>query len=279
MNYSVVIPSLYEVDKDYLRLCVESLRASGFGGQIIVVTNGASSKPVLDFKGVSVHLHTKQQGQCNATNIGAQLAQSEYIMVSNSDMFYARGWDRFLRFEHLVFSPNLVEPVNNAGSAPPFLKFDGGLTIEEFDKLNVTDFINDIETDGAREMAEGFKPEEPGFNLPFFIKRDFWNFLGGYDVVWDPWGSNSDTCLQTRINLAGVIPMRLRDVLVYHFSNKTPTFAPENQAFYQHNIAYFKEKFGFDRDELNSDVWMNKDMIPENKSKIKYRQEPWTSTK
>lgn len=268
MNYDIIIPSLYEADKDYLKLCVESLRESGFGGQIIVVTNGASSSPVLDFKGVSVHLHTKQQGQCNAVNIGAQVAQSEYIMVSNSDMYYAPGWDRYLNFVYPVFSPNLVEPVNNLGSAPPFLKFDGGFTLEEFSKESVDKFIN---KQVERELTSGLT-HEPGFNLPFFIKRDFWNFLGGYDIGFDPWGSNSDTDLQTRINLAGVTPMRLRDVLVYHFSNKTDTFKPENDAFRMHNFDYFKQKHGFDRDELGSDVWMNKDMIPENKSRIKYKQ-------
>jgi hypothetical protein len=66
--------------------------------------------------------------------------------------------------------------------------------------------------------------------------------------------------------------MRLRDVLVYHFSNKTPTFAPENDKFRQFNFDYFYDKFGFDRDELGSDVWYNKDMIPEDKGRIKYEQ-------
>ena len=41
------------------------------------------------------------------------------------------------------------------------------------------------------------------------------------------------------------------------------------------NFEYFKDKFGFDRDELGSDVWYNKDMIPTDESKIKYRQEKY----
>lgn len=265
VNYSVVIPSLYETDGDYLKLAVESLRDSGFSGSIIVVTNGSQAIPILKgIRGISRHLHTRDQGQCNAVNIGAQLADSEYIMVSNSDMYYAPGWDKNLRFDHQVFSPNLVEPTDNAGSAPPFLKLDAGLTLEVFKPELVEKFI---------KLQD--RLEEPGFNLPFFIKRDFWNFLGGYDVAYDPWSSNSDTDLQTRINLAGVTPMRLRDVLVYHFSNKTPTFAPENDAFRMNNFDYFKSKFGFDRDELGSDVWMNKDMIPGDKESIKYDQKPY----
>lgn len=269
MKYSIVIPSLFEVDSEYLKLCVDSLRDSGFDGQIIVVTNGTSHKP--DLKHIkATHIHTPKQGQCTATNYGAQLVtpDTDYLMISNSDMYYAPGWNENLRFDYPVFSPNLVEPTDNAGSAPPFLKVDGGLVAETFRKTVVDEFIKDSIEDEIMEV-------EPGFNLPFFIKKDFWNFLGGYDTAFDPWGSNSDTDLQTRINLAGVTPMRLRDVLVYHFSNKTPTFAPENDAFRMNNFDYFKSKFGFDRDELGSDVWYNKDMIPEDKERIKYAQDKY----
>lgn len=272
MNYSVIIPSLYEVDGEYLKLCVESLRESGFGGRIIVVTNGTSSKPILShIKGISTHLHTRDQGQCNAVNIGTQLVTEDYLMVSNSDMYYASGWNKHLRFNEPVFSANLVEPTDNAGSAPPFLKFDGGLTVDDFKKEELDKFI----VKEVGEPTEGRLIGESGFNLPFFIKADLWHFLKGYDIAYDPWGSNSDTDLQTRINLAGVTPMRLRDVLVYHFSNKTPTFSPENDKFRMFNFDYFKDKFGFDRDELGSDVWYNRDMIPADPGKIKYNQPKW----
>lgn len=263
---SVIIPSLYEVDHEYLELCVESLRATT-DWQIIVVTNGTPVQPKLPF--IVHHLHTRDQGQCNAVNIGAQVATGDYLMVSNSDMYYAPGWDKNLRFDYPVFSPNLVEPTDNAGSAPPFLKFSGGYDLEQFQRDMVDGFI--------KRQVDKLPDDEAGFNLPFFIKRNLWDLLGGYDVAFDPFGSNSDTDLQTRINLAGVTPVRLRDILVYHFSNKTPTFAPENNEFRMHNFEYFKDKHGFDRDELGSDVWYNKDMLPEDKERIKYHQKPYIS--
>lgn len=269
MKVSAIIPSLYAVDKDYLKLCVESLRASGFDGEIIVVTNGTPTAEPLPFLGVTRRLHTRDQGQCNAVNIGAQGATGEYLFIINSDMYFAPGWNKNLRFDYPVFSPNLVEPLDNAGSAPPFKKLDAGLTLPEFNKHAVIDYV---------KMNNRFfdeDKEESGFNFPVFIKKDLWDFLGGYDVAYDPWGSNGDTDLQTRINLAGVTPMRLRDVLVYHFSNKSGTFDGTHQDFYQNNIDYFKEKFGFDRDELGSDVWYNKDMIPADESKIKYKQKKY----
>lgn len=264
MTYSIVIPSLYEKDGEYLKLCVESLRESGFDGQIIVVTNG-QYQPKLPFR--ATHLHTRDQGQCGATNIGAQVATGNYLMVSNADMYYAPGWDKNLRFDYPVFSPNLVEPLNNAGSAPPFRKATNANDIEDFHPVDINTII--------KAWVDEEHEDEPGFNLPFFIKRDLWDFLGGYDRVYDPWGSNSDTDLQTRINLAGVTPMRLRDVLVYHFSNKAGTFDGTHQEEYRHNLDYFHEKFGFDRDELGSDVWYNQDMIPKDKEKIKFKQEKY----
>jgi glycosyltransferase involved in cell wall biosynthesis len=272
MNVTVIIPTLAsEKTKPFLKICVESLRKT-VDWDIIVVSNGTSNKPGLtDIHGISKHIHTPTQGQCLATNYGVQLVRpdTDYILVSNDDMYYPKGWNEHLRFDYPVFSPNLIEPTNNAGSAPPFIKLDAGLTIEGFKKDIVDDFMKIPFT---KKYGGAAPKDESGFNLPFFIERGFWNLLGGYDTAYDPWGSNSDTDLQTRINLAGVTPIRLRDVLVYHFSNKSGTFDGSHQDFYQNNLEYFKDKFGFDRDELKSDVWYNADMIPEDKSKIKYEQ-------
>jgi GT2 family glycosyltransferase len=273
MKITAIIPSLYTVDRDYLKLCIDSLRSSGFDGDIVVVTNGTKApEPINDIPGITRRLHTSDQGQCNAVNIGAQTASpdTDYLFVVNSDMYFAPGWDKNLRFDYPCFSPNLVEPENNPGSAEPFLKLNAGFTLEEFDK-EIVDKSIEVGVNPLKILSR----EEPGFNLPFLIKKDLWDFLGGYDKAYDPWSSNSDTDLQTRINLAGVTPMRLRDVLVYHFSNKSGTFDGTHQDFYQNNIDYFKSKFGFDRDELGSDVWMNKDMLPKDESKIKYQQEKY----
>jgi len=260
MNITAVIPSLVEVDKDYLELCVDSLRAT-VDWPIVVVTNGGRTTqpfPPGWSTGRCTHLHTKQQGQCNAVNIGAQWAPptTDYLFIINSDMYFPPGWDKNLKFKYPVFSPNLVEPINNSGSAPPFLKADGGFNLEEFDSDLVDDYV--------KEMIKTEKGKtETGFNLPFFIRKDVWDTIGGYDVKYDPWGSNSDTDLQTKINLAGITPRRLRDVLVYHFSNKSGTFDGTHQEAWQKNWDYFDSKWGFNRDVLGSDVWYNKDMLPD----------------
>lgn len=252
-NYSIVIPTLAGVTEAYLKVCVESLRTSGFDGEIIVVTNGTSTPEPLNIKGITRRLHTRDQGQCNAVNIGIQNVTTEYVLISNDDMYYAPGWDENLRFNYPVFSPNLVEPSDNAGSAPPFLKFPGGLTIDTFDRENV-----DVE---IAFMTSKKSEEETGFNFPVFIKTDLWNMIGGYDIAYDPWGSGGDTDLQMKVELAGVKPVRLRDVLVYHFGSKSGTFDGTHQDYWQNNWEYLQDKWGFNRDEAGSDTWYCKDMI------------------
>lgn len=260
MSYlTAIIPSLAGVDGEYLKVCVESLRESGFDGDIIVVTNGGKDmNPIadLEIQGITKHLHTRQQGQCNAVNRGVEAVEGDckYIFVINADMYFAPGWDRNLGFEYKCFSPNLVEPVNNNGSAPPFLKFDGGYTLDEFKKDEVNGFI-----EGATQLKN---KSESGFNFPFFMDIELWRTIGGYDEKYDPWGSNSDTDLQTLVNVAGVTPMRVRDVLVYHFSNKSGTFDGSHQAEWQNNFDYYRRKFGYTRDdEPQADVWYNKNMV------------------
>lgn len=295
-KYAVVIPSLANATtRPYLELCVKSLRESGFEGQIIVVTNGTKTpEPIPEIANMCTRLHTRDQGQCNAVNIGVQMVSpdTDYILISNDDMYYTPGWDKNLRFNYPAFSPNLVEPTDNNGSAAPFVKFAAGYTIEVFDKKHLDTFIKgamkhfEIPRLTKVELGVEFSPEadmttlfedgvidEPGLNFPLFIKKDFWQKLGGYDTAYDPFGSNSDTDLQTRINLAGVTPMRLRDVLVYHFSNKSGTFDGTHQDYYQNNLDYFFDKFGFSRDTVpGCDVWYNKNMLPEDESIIKQRR-------
>ena len=266
MKIVCIIPSLYSVDKDYLKLTVESLRAT-VDWDIVVVTNGSPASEPLQFGGVTRRLHTKDQGQCNAVNIGASTVDVDYLFIVNSDMYFAPGWNKNLRFDHLVFSPNLVEPTNNAGSAIPFKKCDGGFTLEEFRKEKVDKYITDL----IKGYSKKPHKKESGFNLPFLIRKDVWDTIGGYDIAYDPWGSNGDTDLQTKINLAGITPIRLRDVLVYHFSNKSGTFDGTHQDAWQFNWDYFNSKWGFDRDQLGSDVWYNKNMLPKDLEQIKYQ--------
>lgn len=272
---TAIIPTLIDVDGEYLKLCVSSLRESGFDGDIIAIANGTKDmQPFRDMEpGITKAITVKRQGQCFAVNQGAQMAEGDckYLFVINADMYFAPGWDKSLDWDNLpslCCSPNLVEPTNNPGSAAPFRKLDAGFTLEEFDQEKVNQYIaSSTDIDPAERMGE--PNEEAGFNLPFIIDIDLWRTIEGYDEFYDPWGSSSDTDLQMKIELAGVKPVRLRDALVYHFSNKSGTFDGTHQQEWWDNWNYLENKWGFNRDEAKSDTWYCKDMIIWDKLKYK----------
>jgi hypothetical protein len=258
---SIIIPTTRET-LPYCELTVKSLRDSGCHWDIIAVLNGTNEHYPKQMAGARIVIN-RDKGQCNAVNIGARLSapDSEYFFISNDDMYYAPGWDKNLRFDHPVFSPNLLEPTTGPGSAPPFLTIDGGFTLDTFDKAIVDEAVDQHVNTKMQTRAT------TGFNFPVFIKADVWRTIGGYDTKYDPWGSNSDTDLQTKIELAGIQPMRLRDVLVYHFSNKSGTFDGTHQAEWQKNWDYYTSKWGFNRDdEPKPDTWMATNMVNREKN-------------
>lgn len=239
MDVSAIIPTLPKNEK-YAQKCYDSLvDNSPFSMDVFVMQNGEGTD--------------QPQGQCKAVNRGAKDATGNYILVTNDDMYFAPGWFKMPADQEewpLAFSPNLVEPVQ-IGSAPPFLKFDGGTDLESFKEKEVNEFV-------ANHHEEN--EWEDGFNLPFFIRRDVWETIGGYDEAYDPWGSNSDSDLQSKLELAGIKPRRNRNCLVYHFGSKSETFTPEKQEYWQANWDYYIRKWGFLRAESPM-IWYSDNII------------------
>ncbi len=232
------------------------------------------------------------QGQCKAVNAAAATVSTPWIMVSNDDMIYAPGW-----FEKLVepmnkmffssaekmssedlelkphgvimvddvkdyispsdqikcISPILVEPQDGA---PTFIKYFCGGAGGDFNKEKWLEFAKNIETtDGDKGSLI-----RTGFNLPFLIKKELWDLVGGYDVNYDPWSSNSDSDLEYKIKLAGIQPYQNTNAAVYHFSQTSGTFEPRNRPAWEKNWQYFIEKWGFPR--TDDGIWQATFEIP-----------------
>lgn len=231
----------------------------------------------------------QEQGQCKAVNAAVATTNTPWIFITNNDMIYAPGW-----FEKLVegiqprymvgvdlgvdevnFEPGGVVRVNDVSAvkqlddivcispmlveprqgAPTFLVQPFGGAGGDFNKQGWLDFAKDYEGIGIRT----------GFNMPLLIKRDLWDTIGGYDINYDPWGSNSDSDLEYKIKLAGVQPYQNTNCIVYHFSQTSGTFEPKNDEFRNRNYAYFKDKWGFDR--TDDGIW-EADFIMPNKERI-----------
>jgi len=149
-------------------------------------------------------------------------------------------------------SPKLVEP---RPGAPTFLVEPFGGAGGDFDKQKFLSFVKNYQTPNKRFLLKR------GFNLPFLIKKELWDLVGGYDINYDPWGSNGDSDLEYKIKLAGVQPQQNEACLVYHFSQTSGTFNPENDSYRFANYAYFKEKWGFDR--TDDGIWEATFEIPD----------------
>lgn len=212
---------------------------------IIVVSNGGDPKllPIETSKRVK-RVNIWGQGQCKAVNAGVAVTNSTWIMVTNDDMIYPPGWFEKLTdngsFPFDCFSPVLVEPTDGS---PTFIKYFCGGAGGDFDKYKFEKFVEEYEGNGFRT----------GFNLPFIIHRELWNTVGGYDINYDPWGSNSDSDLEYKIKLAGYQPMQNTNALVYHFSQTSGTFHPSKQSWWSKNWDYFKDKWGFER--TDDGIW------------------------
>jgi len=244
MRLLAIIPTLKKT-KPYLDLCVKSLKENSVNEyEILIAENGEGTK--------------FPQGQCKAINRVLKGKKANWIFLINDDMYFPKNWDKNIDFTISdCFSPNLVEPLEQE-SAPPFLKLDAGNSLDNFKKDAVDEFVENHQD----------KIIENGFNLPTFIKKELLDKIEGYDENYDPWGSNSDSDLEYQIVLTGVQPKRNRSLLVYHFGSKSGTFDGTHQDYWQKNLLYFKEKWGFDR--IGSpQIWDAELDIP--MDKLKYR--------
>lgn len=262
---TIIIPHLggtFEAETA-LDECLISLKETVPDIKVLVAVNGTRCVKHRDSD-----LFVKEQGQCKATNAAVATVNTPWIFVTNDDMIYAPEW-----FEKLTnwfgreaeenikcISPQLIEPRTGA---PTFLVQPFGGAGGDFNKHGWLEYEKNNRN--RRDIMI-----RNGFNLPFLIKKELWDLVGGYNVNFDPWGSNGDSDLEYKIKLAGIQPYQNTNCIVYHFSQTSGTFHPDNDAARFRNYAYFKEKWGFDR--TDDGIWEATFEIPEPPERI---YEPW----
>lgn len=252
---SIIIPHLgmTKEEEHAIDECLLSLKETVPNIRILIAKNGfRCSHDNFD-------VWVREQDQGMAVNATVASVDTEWIFVSNSDMIYAKGW-----WEKLVdglpptvkcLSPKLIEP--RAG-APTFEVYFCGGAGGDFNKTKWLEFAKDYKGTGYRT----------GFNLPFLIKRELWNTIEGYDKNYRPWGSNADSDLEYKIKLAGVQSYQNTNSIVYHYSQTSGSFSPENRSYWDQNWHYFISKWGFPRADSPM-IWEANFEIPEDKLKYK----------
>ncbi len=262
-DLTIIVPSLVNADLEKedltrqsyaLENCWKSLDETAPDVPKILVTNGGD--PITYKK--RTQIHNWRQGQNMAVNAAVATVNTKYIMITNDDMVYPPGWwEKVSSWYGTLFhpetdtvSPVLVEP--QAG-APTFEVYPCGGAGGDFDKEKF------LEYDKNHEKSE--EGTRSGFNLPFIISKKMWDLIGGYDINYDPWGSNGDSDLEYKVKLAGGQSIQIVDWRVYHFSQTSGTFLPANDKYRFANYAYFKEKWGFDR--TDDGIWEATFTIPD----------------
>jgi GT2 family glycosyltransferase len=215
--------------------------------QMLVIKNGDIQCHCL------YDIKVKAQGQCKAVNAAIATINTPWVMITNDDMVYPPHWWEDLTdniFMESCISPQLVEPLSGA---PTFEVYFCGGAGGDFDKQKFLTYVkaqNVLPRHGMRD----------GFNFPVLLRRELWDTVGGYDINYDPFGSNGDSDLQYKIMLAGIQPKQNQNCLVYHFSQTSGTFEPQNDSYRFKNYAYFKQKWGFDR--TDDRIWESDFRVP-----------------
>lgn len=269
-DVTIIIPHLGANDdqKRAINECTKSLLETVPDMKKIIAVNGLKFQKDFDLWAYTENtsiLTFEEQGQCKAVNAAIATTNTPWVFITNDDMVYAPGWwerltaaiDKngfLMKFpvgnvsKTFCMSPMLIEPRKGA---PTFREYFCGGAGGDFDKQKWEKFA-----------ADWTVPEDlrTGFNFPVLIKRELWDTIGGYDINYDPWGSNGDSDLQYKIILAGIQPVQNENCIVYHFSQTSGTFEPKNDSFRMRNYAYFKEKWGFMRTDER--IWESDFKMP-----------------
>lgn len=215
--FSILIPTWNNIE--LLKLCVRSIREnSSLVHQIIVHVNDGSDGTLEWVCAQQLpHTHSRENiGICLAVNEAAMLAQHDYILYLNDDMYCCPGWDtalirklKELDTDLFMLSGTMIEPIDT-GNPCVIVKdygrdpasFTGGQLLSDLPNYHKTDWY------GATWP-------------PTLVHAKWWFKLGGYSSEFSP-GMSSDNDFSMKLWHAGCrVFLGVGDSLVYHFQCKS----------------------------------------------------------
>jgi len=244
-KFSLLIPTWNNLP--YLQNCIESVKEnSHFSHQIIVIVNEGNDGTVewLNQQSDIDFVHAKQNvGICYALNIARQLADTEYLVYINDDMYLLPDWDEKMYSEiqsighkKFMLSCTMVEPTNT--SNPCVVVKDYGQDLESFQKDQL---LKDQQSLCRGNWTGSTWP-------PNIIHVDMWDLVGGMSIEFSP-GMYSDPDLAKKLYEAGVRLFKGKgDSLAYHFGSKSTRRVRRNRG-----RQLFLIKWG-----MTSNTFMNK---------------------
>ena len=193
-RFSVVVASYERPDR--LTALVESLRLQSWQDfELIIVDQSAEPwRAQAAAEGLDLHyIHTDVKGAVGARNTGAMFARGEIIAFTDDDCVPLFNW---------------------LACAVPYFEDPGVVAIEGIimsDKWDDPNFraVTNVGLSGEGFMTEGF------MTANFFVRREIFNAINGFDDAFDHPHFREDTDLGWRAQAHGRIPFA-HDVCVYH---------------------------------------------------------------
>lgn len=227
--FSIVIPTWNNLE--YLQLCVKSIRKnSSLKHQIILHINEgkdgtlpwAISQPDISFTYSSNNI-----GICYAVNSAAALANTNYIVFLNDDMYLCPEWDLHLVREiqkighdHFFLSGTAIEPNSNNNC---FISANFGSTPKDFDEYGLLSNYNKLK--GSDWLGATWPPN--------IVHRKLWEAVGGYSTEFSP-GMYSDPDFSMKLWQAGVRYFKgVSESRAYHFGSVSTKKIKRNKGHYQ----------------------------------------------
>ena len=224
-GFSILIPSWNNLK--YLQLCLKSIAThSSYQHQIIVIINegiDGTKDWIINDTNYDFIFSSENIGICHGLNHAAALANTDYIMYSNDDMYFLPKWD-----------VPLMQDVSNFNNSPFMLS---ATMIEPRKTSNtcvvVGSFGEDIDTFEEALLLRSFdslyrKDWNGSTWPPNIVHRKFWDMVGGMSIEFSP-GMYSDPDLAMKLYQAGIRIFKGNGKsLVYHFGSKSTKRLREN---------------------------------------------------
>jgi len=216
--FSILIPTWNNLD--FVKLCIASIRKNSTHQHEIILHINDGSDGTTDWartEGLAFTHSPDNIGICYAVNLSRTLAQTDYIVYMNDDMYVCPGWDEALleeitRLGHnrFMLSATMFEP-NPTNSTPVIAPRNYGTTTEQFEEDRLLD-----------EYQEPAKVDWSGATRPpTVVHRQMWDLVGGYSIEFSP-GSYSDPDFSMKLWKAGVRHFQgVGRSRVYHFTSKS----------------------------------------------------------
>ena len=213
---SIIIPTYN--NKDYLKLCINSLKKNSYyDNEILVHVNEGNDGTVeyLKEKKINFTFSKTNIGLCSGCNLISKNSNFDYILYSHDDMYFLPDWDlvlmnkvRELKTDKFYLSSIMI---NGDPKLTGHLNLNAGDKIENFNENFLLDKYENLNHDDFQGSTWA----------PHLIHKKLWNKVGGFSEEFSP-GAGSDPDLNMKLWNQGVrIFQCLGKSKVYHFGSVT----------------------------------------------------------